>query len=117
MKRGKSADGATKKEYLANKKKNIEARGKHYDPTQWSEHFDRMDLDKDGVLRPQEQAAYDATKKAGKTATEAASKAQQAPAKRTGQSPGCHCARLSHLELRRAVHGKSCHHSLVQAAR
>ena len=87
VKRGKSADGATKKEYLANKKKNIEARGKHYDPTQWSEHFDRMDLDKDGVLRPQEQAAYEATKKAGKTATEAASKAQQAPAKSTGQSP------------------------------
>lgn len=76
---------AAKADWLANKKKNIEARGKTYNPVQWSDHFDLMDTDKDGILTPAELAAYDTVKKSAKKAKEQPSNVQkpsaQAPTK------------------------------------
>ena len=62
-----------KADFLANKKTNIEARGKVYNPTQWSDHFDLMDLDKDGLLTSEERGAYDAAKHCRAAATGAGS--------------------------------------------
>ena len=56
-----------KADFLANKKKNIEARGKAYDETQWSKHFDLLDLNHDGVVTGEELAAYKAPGKGEQT--------------------------------------------------
>ena len=60
---GSFVEAASKADFLANKKKNIEARGNTYDPIQWSATFDKMDLNNDGILTPEELAAHDAAKK------------------------------------------------------
>lgn len=64
----------TKADYLANKKKNIEARGRTYDEAQWSKHFDLLDLNQDGVVTGEELAAYKAPGKGGQTASSTSSK-------------------------------------------
>ena len=67
----------TRADFLANKKKNIEARGKVYNAQQWGDHFDLMDANRDGLLTAQEQADFDAAKK---TTTVAKTPAPKAPA-------------------------------------
>ena len=47
---GAAPSSVTRADYLANKKTNIEARGNQYDSKQWSDHFDRMDVNRDGIL-------------------------------------------------------------------
>ncbi len=61
-----AAERQTKADWLANKKVNIEARGKTYDAAHMSAAFDSMDLDKDGILTPEEMAAHKAARKSGK---------------------------------------------------
>ncbi len=63
-----------KADYLANKKANIEARGKVYSPQQWSNHFDRIDANRDGILTAQEQAEFDPAKQADSMVATPASK-------------------------------------------
>jgi len=75
-----------KADYLANKKVNIEARGKVYNTQQWSDHFDLMDANSDGVLTAQEQADFDAAKKAAAVATTAALTASDPAAKQASKS-------------------------------
>jgi arylsulfatase A-like enzyme/pimeloyl-ACP methyl ester carboxylesterase len=65
----------SKADWLANKKKHIEARGNTYDPAHMSAAFDSIDLDKDGILTAEEFATHKATKKTRKAperATQAA---------------------------------------------
>ena len=79
-----SAQAQEKKaDYLANKKKQIEARGKVYNQSQWSKHFDLMDLNKDGLLTGKEMADYKkSAKKASKPDTSTGKKqAAKKPAK------------------------------------
>ena len=52
-----------KADYLANKKKHIESRGNSYDAQQWSDHFESLDTNKDGLLSAEEKAAYKEAKK------------------------------------------------------
>jgi len=63
-----------KADYLANKKANIEARGKVYSPQLWSNHFDRIDANRDGILTAQEQAEFDPAKQADSMVATPASK-------------------------------------------
>ena len=81
----------TRADFLANKKTNIEGRGKVYDPQQWSDHFDRMDANHDGILTAQEQADYDASKKTTAVVKAPASKAP-APAKKSAPKPASKAA-------------------------
>ena len=67
-----------KADYLASKKKHIESRGNSYDAQQWSDHFESLDTNKDGLLSAEEKAAY---KEAKKTSNNTAKKAPKKDSK------------------------------------
>ena len=76
-----------KADYLANKKANIENRGKVYNPQQWSDHFDLMDTNRDGILTAQEKADFDRARKTRTAAKTPAPKKAPAPAKQSAPKP------------------------------
>ena len=63
---GAAPEAETKADWLANKKKNIEARGKTFDAAHMSAAFDAVDLNNDGILTPKEMAAHKASRTGGK---------------------------------------------------
>ena len=75
-----------KADWLANKKKNIEARGKTYDHDHMSRSFDSMDLDKDGLLTAGEMAAHKASRKGGRKVNAQPRNVPQAPANPQAQA-------------------------------
>ena len=84
---GAAPSSVTKADFLANKKTNIEARGSKYDSKQWSDHFDRMDVNRDGILTAQEKADFDRARKTTAVAKTPAPKKAPAPAKKSAPKP------------------------------
>ncbi|MDG1358338.1 MAG: glycoside hydrolase N-terminal domain-containing protein, partial [Akkermansiaceae bacterium] len=72
-----------KTDYLANKKKNIEARGNTYESKHWGDHFDAQDINKDGLLSSEEKSAYKTSQKAAKNT--AKNKSKNTPKKNSKQ--------------------------------